>query len=244
MTETNKHLSDYINQLCLIPDGTFVMGTDFGRTNERPSRAVTLSKFLMGATPVTVAMWSEYCKATGVERPEAPPWGWNDDHPIVNVSWDEVMGGDGFCRWASSITGYPLTLPTEAQFEYASLGGNDERFPWGHGFDDTKTWSSAVTVRSSPAPVVRTNNIFRNAYGLTDLVGNVWQWCSDWYGPYLRFQKFNPHGTHYPSIARRSVRGSNFCESRVSRLVSTSRNSWPPIQTCNTLGFRVVAPIT
>jgi formylglycine-generating enzyme required for sulfatase activity len=67
---------------------------------------VTLSAFRMGATPVTVAIWKEYCAATGTSLPIAPEWGFLDDHPVVNVSWNDIMGMDGtggFCAWASDV---------------------------------------------------------------------------------------------------------------------------------------------
>jgi formylglycine-generating enzyme required for sulfatase activity len=114
-------LKTYIEAMCTIPAGTFQMGSASGAADERPIHSVTISAFRMGATPITVAVWKEYCTATGTTLPPAPDWGLLDDHPIVNVSWNDIMGvnGDGgFCAWASDIAGFRLTLPTEAQFEY------------------------------------------------------------------------------------------------------------------------------
>jgi formylglycine-generating enzyme required for sulfatase activity len=135
-------LSAYINAMCTIPAGTFQMGSATGYVIEKPVHSVTLSVFRMGATPVTVAIWKEYCAATKTPLPAAPEWGFLDEHPIVNVSWDDIMGIDGpggFCAWASDVAGFRLTLPTEAQFEYAACGGvYDQDFPWGNAFDDSK----------------------------------------------------------------------------------------------------------
>jgi formylglycine-generating enzyme required for sulfatase activity len=137
-----------------------------------------------------------------------------DDNPVVNVSWNDIMGIDGkggFCAWASEIVGFRLTLPTEAQFEYGSRGGLDGLvYPWGNTFDDSKLWCSKVTRRNQTAPVVRSSNIYRNAFGLTDMVGNVFQWCSDWYGPYGAFSVTNPTGPVSTSHNYRCVRGGSW----------------------------------
>lgn len=68
------------------PAGTFQMGSATGYVIEKPVHSVTLSSFRMGATPVTVATWKEYCAATTTALPTAPEWGFLDDHPVVNVS--------------------------------------------------------------------------------------------------------------------------------------------------------------
>ena len=147
--------------------------------------------------------------------PNSPDWGWIDDHPVVNVSWNDIMGTDGksgFCAWASVVAGFRLTLPTEAQFEYASRGGQSGlEYPWGNTFDDSKLWCSAKTSRSRTAPVVRSSNIFSNhPYGLTDMAGNVWQWCSDSYEPYTGTEATNPVGSSTSSDNTRCVRGGSW----------------------------------
>jgi formylglycine-generating enzyme required for sulfatase activity len=61
------------------------IGSDTHADIERPRHVVTLSPFRLGEAPVTVALWKEYCKATTVDMPAAPAWGWLDDHPVVNI---------------------------------------------------------------------------------------------------------------------------------------------------------------
>ena len=201
------HLSRYIMGMRVIPAGKFFMGSDTGNNDEKPIHEVILSYYVLGATPVTVAVWNEYCRANNLNMPNAPSWGWLDDHPIVNVSWYDIMGFDGkggFCAWASSVAAFQLRLPTEAQFEYASRGGKSGPvYPWGNTFDDSKLWSS----RSRTAPVVRSSNIYRNTYGLTDMSGNVWQWCSDLFGPYTSASKKDPTALSSSSDNMRCVRG-------------------------------------
>jgi formylglycine-generating enzyme required for sulfatase activity len=221
------------------------MGSSGGDPDEKPVHSVTLSAFRMGATPVTVAVWREYCDATGTKLPKAPDWGLLDDHPVVNVCWNDIMGSDGkggFCAWASDIAGFRLTLPTEAQFEYASRGGQSGlEYPWGNTFDDSKVWCSEPTWRHSTAPVTRSSNIFRNAYGLTDMSGNVWQWCSDLYGPYSNSSQNDPGGPDSTSGNRRCARGGSWLYSHPDDIRCAIRGwSYPDCRDFG-LGFRVSA---
>jgi sulfatase modifying factor 1 len=224
------------------------MGSDLDRSDQRPSRSVSLSAFYLGATPVTVAMWKEYCLATNTEMPPAPSWGWLDDHPVVNVSWDDIMGDDfhgGYVSWASEVTKMSFCLPTEAQFEYALKLENNIGYHWGTKFDSRFVWTSVDddTPKFRTASVFRSTSVFCDRKGLTDMIGNVKQWCLDWYGPYQRSQTWNPRGTAYPSNARRSVRGADFSQSRLGRLKSTWRDSCYPTERLSNLGFRLTARI-
>ena len=177
-------LKTCLDNMCSIPGGRFERRGDRS-SNEQRAHTVHLSPFRLSVTPVTVRMWMEYCSATGLEMPKAPRWGWLGDHPIVNVSWNDIMGADGnggFCAWVSKVAGFPVTLPTEAQWEYACRGGRyGLDYPWGDKYDDEKVWSSANSKRHSTAPVVRVSNTFQSEFGLTDMVGNVWEWCFDNY---------------------------------------------------------------
>ena len=214
-------LADYISRICPIPGKSFVMGIPIEETvwvdeldweryiidDERitkrvslyrdahPAHNVTLSNYSIGEYPVTVAMWREYCTATGREMPPKPTWGWVDDYPI-QVTWHDAMGPfsiGGFCGWASQVSGYALTLPTEAQFDFASSGGEEGvLFPWGNEFSDKLLWCSNRKQRVAPGGVNRTSNIYRNAFGLIDVCGNICQWCLDGYGPYGDSDAINP----------------------------------------------------
>jgi len=133
----------------------------------------TISDFWMDATPVTVAQYKAYCAATGKSMPkDKPDWDWIDDHPMVNVNWHDASG---YATWAGG------RLPTSAEFEYAARdGGRNIEFPWGNTFDTSKLWCSiSFGDAGKTASVKRQDRIFVNTHGLSDMAGNVWQWCSD-----------------------------------------------------------------
>jgi sulfatase modifying factor 1 len=244
-------LSRYLRSMRIIRHGKFMQGSPStvknvtGQSDEIPAHSVRLSGFGLGETPVTVALWKEYCKATNVSLPEAPGWGWLDDHPIVNVSWIDIMGTSGtggFCHWASKATGIRFSLPTEAQFEYACRGGKDNlQFPWGNDYDQTKLWCSSPRKRMQTAPVNRTKWIYRNDFGLTDMVGNVWQWCLDLFSPYTLAEQTNPIGPSKSEEKRRIQRGGCWTSDRLFVFKCSDRLSADPNNKYSGCGFRLAA---
>jgi hypothetical protein len=172
----------------------------------------TIADFWMDATPVTVAQWKAYCAATGKSMPVLPSFpvwsgGWDSvlDHPMVYVSWNEASA---FATWAGG------RLPTSAEFEYAARdGGRNIEYPWGNDAPSDQLWWLSTSKNKGTAPVKRSSNIFVNSHGLSDMAGNVWQWCSD--GPdsasrYLKGGSWNdgagyfrcaPRSYNYPTVA-------------------------------------------
>jgi formylglycine-generating enzyme required for sulfatase activity len=225
------------------------MGSTSEFEDEQPVHNVTLSAFWMGATPVTVAIWKEYCSATKLAMPEEPEWGWIDDHPIVNVSFDEIMGldgTDGFCPWTSQVSGLNLTLPTEAQFEYAARGGQDGvAYPWGDVFDQSKVWCSGSDAGDAgkTAPVIRSSNISRNAFGLTDMAGNVYQWCFDLYAPYSAAAQTDDTGPKSTPSNGHCLRGGTWKYNNPAYFRCTSRDRGGADVAINIYGFRLVAGV-
>ena len=204
-----------------------------------------MSPFRMGATPVTWGMWKEYCKAESARMPEKPDWGYLDNHPVVNVSWNDIMNHGGFCEWASRTAGFKITLPTDAQWEYAARGGKDGlEYPWGNDFDASKLWCSKKEFNDAgkTAAVDRSDRIYRNGYGLTDMVGNVWQWCADYYNGDYRPDGNDPIDAKYSKYSEyRCVRGGSWKYSIPDVFRCADRNGFDPEIRSNYGGFRLSA---
>jgi sulfatase modifying factor 1 len=253
-------VKQYVSQLRKIPGGRFTMGRTFKieekskfysetYKNSTPAHTVDISPFRMGATPVTVGMWREYVRAnSSLSMPEPPEWGWKDSHPMVNVSWNDIMGEDGkggYCAWAARVSGVRLLPPTEAQWEFAAKGGKDPKFPWGNEYDDSKVWSSVNKSRSGTAAVDRSNNVFVNKFGVSDLCGNVWEWCLDGYQPYIK--SFDRLG--YVSVSKdpigngqdKCTRGGFWSNGWPTYFWCALRNKASPDSRYTAFGFRLVA---
>ncbi len=172
-------------KLVKIPAGSFLMGSNY-QPDEQPIRRVTLSSFHMSKTEITVGQYKRYCEATGEKMPIAPDFnkGWSKlDHPIVRVSWDDAKG---YCAWAGVL------LPTETEWEYASRGGLEgKKYPLEDAWHGSKCANSVSPYK--PSGTVPVGSYAANGYGLHDMSGNVWEWCTDWYS-----DKYNPSDTNNP----------------------------------------------
>jgi formylglycine-generating enzyme required for sulfatase activity len=177
-------------EMILIPAGPFLMGSD-RRRNESPVHEVVLPDFRIAATPTTNRQYARYCAETGAPRPKDPPaWGayFTDypDHPVINVRYAEFLA---YCKWLSASQGGVYRPPTEAEWEKAARGGLEQKiYPWG---DDPPDGHAQFGGRAFAWEIVMNEPQSRrvgcfepNGYGLYDLSGNVWEWCSDWYLPY------------------------------------------------------------
>ena len=235
-------LERYVRMMCRVPSGTFEMGCASGNDDEKNTHSVKLSSFRMGATPVTYAIWNEYLRAMGYTAITSDD---NHDHPVANVSWIDIMGSestDGFCAWASEVIGENLVLPTEAQFEYAALGGQlEQRFPWGNLFDNSKLWCSVHARRTKTATVNRTDSIYFNEFGLSDMCGNVSEWCRDYYAEYSPLSVTDPVGPSDSPYNSRCIRGGAWADSDRERFRCCSRDWNIPGYKSSMIGFRLLA---
>ena len=163
-------------ELILIPAGEFLMGSaaadNQASPTEKPQHTVYLDAYYIYKNEVTVAQYRQFCIATGHAMPEAPQWGLLDDHPVVNVSWDDASA---YAQWAG------VCLPTEAQWEKAARGGDGRVFPWGNTWDAGKCSNSVGDLNPGKTSPVGSFVAGASPYGVQDMAGNVWQWCEDWY---------------------------------------------------------------
>jgi formylglycine-generating enzyme required for sulfatase activity len=193
--------------------------------------------------PVAGACW---------RRPEGPgsDLKGREQHPVVHICYDDAVA---YAKWAGK------RLPTEAEWEFAARGGLDRKpFTWGdqlkpQGRPMANTWQGEFphhnTVEDGYFGTAPVGSFPANGYGLSDMSGNVWEWCSDWYQPkYSREPAHNPQGPdsgydpEEPGVAKRVQRGGSFlcCDNYCSRYMVGGRGKGEPESTASHIGFRCV----
>ena len=216
-------------KMVYVEGGTFMMGATAEQgvdayKDEKPVHQVTLNGYYIGETVVTQALW----KAVMGNNPSHFK---GDDRPVENVTWDDTQD---FLRKLSSRTGRTFRLPTEAEWEYAARGGKSRGYEYSGSNDiDAVAWYDDNSNRQThPVRQKRPNEL-----GLYDMSGNVWEWCSDWYGDYSGNAQTNPQGPS--SGSNRVYRGGSWCN-RARRCRVSDRGSGAPADRDYGLGFRLV----
>jgi formylglycine-generating enzyme required for sulfatase activity len=188
-----------------------------------------------------------------------------DEHPVVNVSWNDTQA---FCAWLSRKEGRVYRLPTEAEWEYACRAGTKSRFPGGDGLEElaragnvadrslkekwdyshlpnktsqkiVNAWFETVSWNDGYPFTSPVGKFQANAFGLHDMIGNVWEWCADGYDKdyYQKSPGRDPHGPD--GITYHVRRGGSFDNAAQDSRCAT-RGGRGPALPHNNLGFRVV----
>ncbi len=254
----DKGYKEYRNEkdgsiLIEIPAGSFTMGSDDWNEDEKPVHTVYLDTYYIGKFEVTVAQWRRFVKATRYQTEaekgdgahvyndnywekiidaswRKPYFPQTDQKPVVCISWNDARA---YCAWAG------LRLATEAEWEKAARGTDEREYSWGNSWCQNKgnlyegdSYSYTSPVGSFPAGA--------SPYGVMDMAGNVWEWCSDWYdaGYYSVSPDHNPQGPSSGDfrVYRSGSWGSDAKELRCAFrvwLAPSSRNCF--------LGFRVAS---
>jgi formylglycine-generating enzyme required for sulfatase activity len=244
--------------LVLVEKDSFTMGDTWGDGygTEKPTHKVTFTyNFYIGKYETTFDEYDAFCEATGRSKPYDIGWG-RGNRPVINVSWWDAIA---YCNWLSEkeklpkaydnngnlldkdgkvttdpskVVGY--RLPTEAEWEYAARGGNKSR---GYQYAGSSTVGDVAWYRNnSGSKTHEVGTKAPNELGLYDMSGNVYEWCSDWYGNYSSSAQTNPY--NYTPGSDRVFRGGSWYNSASIARVAF-RSSYSPTRANSSLGFRI-----
>lgn len=202
------------SEMVFFEGGTFMMGTNNGLPQEGPAHNVTVKSFSIDKSPVSVLQFRTFIDATsykteaekfgdsGVFNFDKQQWElmpgafWQkpfgpsspdaeNNHPVTHISWNDATA---YAKWANK------RLPTEAEWEFAARSGknSDNKFSWGNqvsgnGLYFVNTWQGTLQAPETADGYMFTSPVgsfVENEAGLTDMGGNVWQWCADNYKAY------------------------------------------------------------
>jgi iron(II)-dependent oxidoreductase len=164
------------SKMIFIPSGDFIMGSNDGYENERPSHTTSLGPYYIDMCPVTNRQYEKFVNAAGYQsqgewRSFFTPG--REDHPVVKVSWYDALA---YCEWAGK------SLPTEEQWEKAARGTDGRCWPWGNKWEP----SFCNCYGHGPGTTTRVGSYGegRSPFGCLDMAGNVWEWTLSLYGAY------------------------------------------------------------
>jgi formylglycine-generating enzyme required for sulfatase activity len=233
---------DFCPEMVVVPAGSFMMGSEKSHDSLKPQHRVTITKrFAVSKYEVTFDEWDTCVTYGNCGQVNDSAFG-RGQRPVINVSWD---GAQRYIAWLSKITGKPYRLLTEAEYEYATRAGTQTEYPWGDEIGrnnaNCKGCGSEWDGRE-PAPV---GSFAANAFGLYDMVGNVFAWVEDCYHP--NYEGAPTDGTAWiagcADVRRRVIRGSSWFYG--SEFLVSAFRYWGASDTWgNTVGFRVARTLS
>jgi len=252
MKRTN--ITYYINSLGMkfveIRPGTFFEGRTQAQAlqmgNERADgHPVTLSKpYYLAAFEITNKLYEKYDPAFVNRRPPYQQGKKFDDHPVEGVTWGECQQ---FCRWLSAKEGRLYRLPTEAEWEYACKAGTTTMLYWGDNSWDRRK-ANVGGIRTAPESYKEDGYMNTspvgiyppNPWGLYDMIGNVWEWVADWYGPLTEEPQTDPTG---PTTGRMRVDKGGGWTTRTRDISAHERDGNNPADLFEIRGFRPLCEV-
>ena len=210
-------------KMIAVKGGTFQMGSDDVFDDVKPVHQVTLSDYYIGETEVTQELWS------AVMGSNHSYFTGNMQRPVEWVSWNDCQT---FISKLNQLTGETFRLPTEAQWEYAARGGNKSKgytYSGSNEIDEVAWYRDNSDTTTHPVQTKAPNEL-----GIYDMSGNVWEWCSDWYGDYSSAAQTDPTGPATGSY--RVIHGGGYFGGKTG--VSTRASNTPTVG-CDYLGLRL-----
>ncbi len=223
-------------EFVFLPPGTFQLGCVPGdeecSPDEKPRHRVTITHgFWIAATLTTVGEYRDFAQATTRPMPPAAPFPQGGEHPVLIVTWDDAQA---YCTWAGG------RLPTEAEWEYAARGGRDGLvYPWGSQEARERARFNAVAGGESSEGTAPVGAFKPNGFGLSDMAGDAWEWCADWYASdyYAGAAPADPTGPLRGDA--RVLRGGSWMFG-AGALRASARDKLAPASRSDDVGFRCV----
>jgi len=209
-----------------VGGGEFTMGRNDGDEVEKPAHRVKVEPFFIDQNEVTNQDYRQFVWATGYRPPTS--WGGANNYPlgsarkpVTGVNWNDA---NAYAKWANK------ELPTEEHWEFAARGVDARLYPWGND------WSADLAnVETGRGPVDVGTTKGMSPFGLSDMVGNVWEWTASKFEPY-------PGGSHaVPEDNLKVIRGCTF-QCKRSQATTTYRRGWPATGAdYSNTGFRCIS---
>jgi formylglycine-generating enzyme len=238
-------------ELAFVKGGCFDMGDSAGDgdPNERPVHQACVADFYLGKYEVTNEQFKKFKPEHNSGTSEGASLG-DDKQPVVNVSWEDAVA---YAGWLSKQSGQTYRLPTEAEWEYAARAGSSQSRFWGNNPDEACKYANVADMTAKKlrpkwttffcddtfAVAAPVGSFMANAYGLHDMLGNVWEWCEDVYNSeaYTKLPKDNP--VYRGSGEYRVMRGGGWSNGPLG-IRSSHRVGLSPDFGHHALGFRLV----
>jgi formylglycine-generating enzyme required for sulfatase activity len=230
-----------------IPGGGFLSGnaddmksakneTTYGDINAAIKKGewIALPEYFIYKNEVTVAQYRKFCEATDKKMPKTPKWGWNDDFPIVNVTFEDATA---YAKWAG------VALPSGAQWEKAARGTDARVYPWGNQWDAGKVHCSKGTLCDAGKPTsIGSFKVGASPFGALDMAGNVYEYTLD----RITSKEKKRHEFGYDEVVEEpghAVRGGSWIDNNAESFTIPLRLVVKDGIMFDTVGFRCVVEV-
>lgn len=239
-------------EMIALSGGRFQMGdlVGDGQPYERPAHEVKISALAVGRYEITNAQWQACVRSGGCSSSKYPVDDQHGRYPVTGITWTQAKA---YTEWLAARTGKPYRLLSEAEWEYAARGGNQGRYPWGSFDPDTCNYANLMDAsgkRENPefywaekcddhfAAAAPVGSFPPNAWGFSDMLGNVWEWVADcWHADYSKAP--NDGSVWLADNCRKRVNRGGGWGNNANALRLSSRDADPSDTTSTGLGFRV-----
>lgn len=252
-TPSKRKKDKVLPEIVLVEGGEFMMGSQYGEIDEEPTHKVRLPDYYIGRYEVTNA---EYCEFLNLRQPgkrDLETWIFSinenydiqksgndyyviegrENYPVTQISW---FGASAYCEWLRNFTNQPYRLPTEAEWEFAARGGRKTHHYVYAGSKDVGEVAWFAWNSDKGKHEVGTKKA--NELTLYDMIGNVQEWCNDWYSEkyYEELEIDSPDG---PDKGKECVVRGGSWNLEIEYTRNEDRNKYLPSTKSSTIGFRI-----